>query len=57
MVVFGNLAILHESKICGRDVSGDEVGAMHLKLTFKVGVIVTLFWWKSLLRTYIGFTV
>lgn len=43
MVVFGNLAILHESKICGRDVRGDEGGAMLLKLTFKVVVIVTLF--------------
>lgn len=52
MVVFGNLAILHESKICGRD-RGDEGGAMLLKLTFKVVVIVTLFWLESLLCIYI----
>lgn len=59
MVVFGNLAILHESKICGRHVRGDEGGAMLLKLTFKVVVIVTLFWLESLLCVYIyiGFTV
>ena len=48
MVVFGNLAILHESKICGRDVRGDEGGAMLLKLTFKVVVIVTSFFFFSI---------
>lgn len=52
MVVFGNLAILHESKICGRHVRGDEGGAMLLKLIFKVVVIVTLFWLDSLLCIY-----